>query len=222
MSNNKKFDENDANSWFSNNISNIEKNNNNFHYPTDRIIDWLLPFKQNINNILEVGCGSGHRLNLLSGKLEAKGYGIDPSNLAIDYANKNFNQNSIFSLGTSDKLIFEDEKFDLVHLGFFLYLIDRKDYYKSISEICRVLKYGGFLSIIDFDPIYLYKKKYKHNENIFSYKNKNYNVFTALNHFHLVNKYSFSHNNFYFNVNSDERISLSLLYKEPDPYNLID
>ena len=84
------------------------------------------------------------------------------------------------------------------------------------------MKYGGFLSIIDFDPIYLYKKKYKNNENIFSYKNKYSNVFTASSHFYLVNKYSYSHNNFYFNENIDERISLSLLYKEPDPYKLSD
>ena len=161
MSNKKKFLINEANLWFTDNIKKIENDQENYNLPIDKLIDWLAPFKKQINTILEIGCGSGHRLNQLSTKLDSQGYGLDPSNEAIDYANNKFNKNTSFSMGTSDELTFTTEKFDLVHLGFFLYLVDRNDYYRSISEINRVLKYGGFLSIIDFDPIHLYKKNIK-------------------------------------------------------------
>ena len=50
--------------------------------------------------------------------------------------------------------------FDLVHLGFFLYLVDREDYLRCISEADRLLKFGGFLSIIDFETPIQYRHAY--------------------------------------------------------------
>ena len=55
-------------------------------------------------------------------------------------------------------------KKNLVHLGFFLYLVDRKDYLKCISEADRMLKFGGFLSIIDFETPFPYSNQYSYNK----------------------------------------------------------
>ena len=81
--------------------------------------------------------------------------------------------------GFSDKIPFNDEFFDLVHLGF-LYLVDRSYYLRSISEADRVLKFGGFLSIIDFDTPFQYSNKYKHKKECFHIKS------TTLRFFNLV------------------------------------
>ena len=49
---------------------------------SEKYIEWLLPYKKNISTILEIGCGTGHRLNSLCSQLEAKGIGIEPGKKA--------------------------------------------------------------------------------------------------------------------------------------------
>jgi tRNA G46 methylase TrmB len=43
------------------------------------LTDWLEPFQSELSNILEIGCGSGHRLNQMSKNLMVNGYGVEPS-----------------------------------------------------------------------------------------------------------------------------------------------
>ena len=52
------------------------------------VIHWLMPFQNNINLVLEVGCGDGKKINRLCNDLNSKGVGIDPSELAISDAKK--------------------------------------------------------------------------------------------------------------------------------------
>ena len=59
--------------------------------------------------------------------------------------------------GTSNYLEFENSFFDIVFCGSFLMWIDRELVFKTLSEIDRVLKEGGFLNIVDFDVIVPYK-----------------------------------------------------------------
>ena len=145
---------------------------------------------------MEIGCGSGHRLNKICTSLIAEGFGLEPSTEAIKYANNKFPSLNL-KLGFGDSLPFK-EKFDLVHLGFFLYLVDRKDYLKCISEADRMLKFGGFLSIIDFETPFPYSNEYSYNKNIYSHKHKNSDVFVASGLYSIVNKYQYSHTKFLF------------------------
>lgn len=218
FSNKNIFKESEADQWFERNLSFFEKEERGCMLSTNTLISWLIPFKSEINNILEVGCGSGHNLNALCEKLESKGIGIDPSKKAISYAKEKFYKNSSFIVGTADNINLPNHSFDLLHFGFCLYLVDRNDYYKAIAEADSLVKAGGFISIIDFDPWFNTRRNYHHKEGVSSFKTKNSQVFTSTNHYSLVNKISLSHQHPYFSKDPQERVELCLLYKETNAY----
>ena len=213
MEKNKKFfEDGEADEWFRRNLKSLESKPNDA--VIDMLIDWLEPFKNELSNILEIGCGSGHRLNQMSVGLMANGYGVEPSFEAVTYIENQFPSLEA-KVGFGDNLPFK-EKFDFVHLGFFLYLVDREFYLRSISEADRLVKPGGFLSIVDFDTPVPYSNDYSHQSGVFSHKKNNSDVFVASNLYSVVNKFHFSHSNFYFDKNINERVSLTLLFKETD------
>lgn len=210
MKNKEVFAKGEADKWFQRNKAQLKKDE--FDKPTLLLCDWLQPFKSQIRSVLEIGCGSGHRLSSISNGLSAQGFGVEPSGDAISYIRKNFPSLTV-KAGFGDSVPF-DNKFDLVHLGFFLYLVDREDFLKCISEADRLLEFGGYLSIIDFETPAPYSNDYAHREGAYSYKQNNSNVFVASGLYTVINKFQFSHSHFHFDTNIDERISLTLLYKE--------
>jgi SAM-dependent methyltransferase len=219
MSNNRDFfSSKEADDWFLRNLSHFDSNATSYN-EISFLIDNLKPFKRELNSVLEIGCGTGHRLNFLSKGLDANGYGIDPSPMAIEYIGSKFDYLQVKCSYASD--IPFDGPFDLVHLGFFLYLVDRKDYFSCIREADRLLRPGGFLSILDFDPPFPYSNPYSHSEGISSYKIDNSKTFIASGLYTLVAKSSFSHHNQFFNKDVDERISITLLYKESNIFNYL-
>ena len=212
--NNKKFFENgEANQWF-------KRNKNRDLKVTKKLAilltEWLYPFKEELSSILEIGCGSGLFLKQISQTLNAIGYGIDPSTEAIDYIKHSYPDLKV-KVGYGDDVPLND-KFDLVHLGFFLCYVDRQDYLKCVSEVDRLLKSGGFLSIIDFDTPSPYSNSYSHKKGVIVHKHSNSNVFVASGLYTVINKFQFSHANCFFNKEINERISLTLLYKETNIY----
>lgn len=119
--------------------------------------------------------------------------------------------------GYAHNITFED-KFDLVILGFFLYLVDREDYLKVMSEADRLTKSGGFLAIIDFDTSFPYSNQYVHKKNMYSHKINNAQVLLASGLYSLAYKYSFSHDDFCFNEVNDQRLSIMVLFKEKEVF----
>lgn len=206
------FESGEANEWFRRNKAALESQRNDA--ATNLLIDWLRPFSEEISDIIEIGCGTGHRLGQISETLSAKGHGVEPSPVAIEYIKKVFPSVDA-KVGFGDDVPFEKE-FDLVHLGFFLYLVDRSLYLKCISEADRLVKPGGFLSIIDFETPIPYSNSYSHLDGVFSHKQNNCNVFVASGLYSVVNKFQYSHRNFNFDKSIDERVSLTLLYKETE------
>ena len=211
MQNNKGFfKDGEANQWFKRNRKTLELSG------TEEIITlltaWLHPFKAELFDVLEIGCGSGHRLKQISQTLKADGYGVEPSSEAVDYIKNSFPSLEA-KVGFGDDVPYKN-KFDLVHLGFFLYLVDREVYLRCISEADRLVKSGGFLSIIDFDTPFPYSNEYSHKKGVFSHKQNNSDVFVASGLYSVVNKFQFSHSNFFFDKDINERVSLTLLYKE--------
>jgi len=182
----------------------------------------LTPFKSTIGSILEIGCSNGIKLKKLCETLNAEGRGIDPSPQAVGSGNSLFKTQKRDKLelrvGTAHCLPYEDQSFDLVFFGFCLYLVDRTHLFKAVAEADRVLKPGGFLAILDFDPIHRHKRPYHHKEGIFTYKHQYSNLFTASGHYYLVAKESFSHAENFFSKDPNERISVNVLYKEIDAY----
>jgi ubiquinone/menaquinone biosynthesis C-methylase UbiE len=209
------FLEGEGDAWFKRNKAAIE--NKTEFFDTETIKRVLDPFKSDINNICEIGCGYGAKLNDLCIHFGAAGYGVDPSAAAVQSGNEKHNNMSL-SLSTASNLPYSEAQFDLVIFGFCLCMVDRSEVFKSISEADRILRTGGFLAVADFDPSLRHKRPYHHLPGLYSYKNAYSQFFTAGGHYYLVAKESFSHSSSHFVTESDERLSISILYKEPDAY----
>jgi ubiquinone/menaquinone biosynthesis C-methylase UbiE len=165
--------------------------------------------------VLEIGCSCGASAPFFEG-LGVHYTGLDPSSQAIETARRNFPKFE-FAVGTADTLPFKDESFDLVFFGFCLYLVDRKLLPRVVAEGDRVLKNKGFLSIIDFDVKYPYRRDYSHAPGVSSYKLDYGSLFLAYPQYSQALKTVFSHegsSEYVFEERIDERVSLSVLYKD--------
>ena len=214
------FIEGEGDSYFQRNLENIESSIDK--YCIQKLIETLSSFKGDIHTIVEIGCSSGVKLRRLCDYFEASGEGIDPSSKAIEVGNQENKLGKIKSIrlqvGTADALPFENQSVDLVFFGFCLYLLDRSDIYKAVAEADRILKSGGFIAILDFDPNGRSKNPYSHKAGIFSYKNSYADLFTAIGHYYLVSKCSMSHSNTSFALDNYDRVALQVLHKEHDAY----
>ena len=191
-------------------------------YCEDLLCRELAPFKTEVQNILEIGCASGLKVQYLCEYFGAAGNGVDPSAKAVAEGNRRLAdvdvKNIALKVSTANVLPFPEHHFNLVYFAFCLYLADRADLFSAIAEADRVLKPGGFLAIVDFDPAQRHKRPYHHKEGLFSYKQQYANLFTASGHYYLLAKSSLSHSGHHFSKDSDERVSLNVLYKELEAY----
>lgn len=106
-----------------------------------RVLQYLA-FKS--SSILDLGCGEGTRLNLISTK-KSKNFGIDISPKAISLAKKRFPHLN-FLVGDIEKIPFPADTFDLVYSAFTFEHLDNPE--KVIKEALRVLKDNGKLVIV--------------------------------------------------------------------------
>ena len=110
----------EGDAWFARNRAQIES----LAEPTidvEFICNSLTPFRSTIQNILEIGCGSGDKLDRLAQYFDASGSGIDPSAVAISFAkeaSKLKKAQLSFEVGLATDLPYQDEMFDFVFLGF--------------------------------------------------------------------------------------------------------
>jgi len=216
------FSEGKADCWYSRNkLSFVKSGVSKGELPLEieGLCTTLEPFKQDLNKVLEIGCSSGTKLEAICNVLGASGAGLDPSQLAVDEGNRQLLGKDIrLVCGTSNQLPYDSGLFDVVYFGFCLYLVDRQSLLIALAEADRVLRPGGFLAITDFDPGIKCKKPYIHKKGIFSYKQDYSKFYTESGLYYLVSKQSFSHRQIFFDFDSDERVSLSVLYKELEPY----
>ena len=81
--------------------------------------------------VLEIGCGTGWRLERIQGRhMTAECKGVDLSWEAIDQGKERFRRLGL-RVGDATAVGHPDSYFDLVILGFFMYLVDRDEDRKS-------------------------------------------------------------------------------------------
>jgi ubiquinone/menaquinone biosynthesis C-methylase UbiE len=213
------FIDGEGDAWYQRNQQSVDTYSDR---PTTRLlIDTLKPMNERIASILEVGCGNGIELERLCRELDAAGIGIEPSVEAVRSGNLRVSDNGFpidIQVGTADTLPCTDESIDLLYFGFCLYLVDRKDILMAFAEAHRVLKPGGFLAILDFDPSHPHRRAYVHHDGVYSYKQDYSRILLSTEMYTNVARYGLSHHHAYFEFESDERISLTILHKEIQPY----
>lgn len=215
------FKNDEANHWYNRNKNHLDGQDGSGTpaYDVQLLSTWLAPLRSNIHRVLEIGCCNGKKLEALCRELEASGEGIEPSSQAVIDGNERMQGSPArLTCGTAETLPFESNSFDLVYFGFCLYLLDRSTLLQALSEADRVLRKGGFLAMTDFDPGVMHKRPYSHRSGVFSYKQDYSRPYTESGLYYLASKAAFSHRQNFFDPVVDERVSLSLLYKELDPY----
>lgn len=205
----------EGDSYFIRNKEVMENRTGGGYAPYSIVKDFL--YSQNIcgkdKKILEVGCCFGHNLAYLKENLGISCYGIEPSLEAVNYGMEKY-LDIVLKQGTSDELLYSDNMFDVVIMGFCLFWVDRKYLLKSASEADRVLRDKGFLVIHDFDTAYSYKRDNIHNAEAFTYKMDYAKLFLANPQYYLVEKRSLLEMGDGFNPDIQERRSLQILYKD--------
>jgi len=101
---------------------------------------------QHSATVLDVGCGTGTFLKIISGTYDIAGFGIDAEENMIAAARKNCPRMR-FSAGMCDKLPFDDQSFDAVIACMAYHHFGNKEGFAR--EAARVLKPGGILYIAD-------------------------------------------------------------------------
>jgi ubiquinone/menaquinone biosynthesis C-methylase UbiE len=163
------FLEGEGDAWFERNHTAIQARLPDDGDPVIAAIKSCLssPRSQGGGTLLEVGCGEAKRLGYIERQFGLEGYGIEPSEKAIEVAKKNGLK---VIQGTADSLPFESGKFDFVVFGFCLYLCDREDLFRIAYEADRVLKNQGWLVIHDFFSKNYRQRDYHHFPGVKSFK----------------------------------------------------
>lgn len=98
--------------------------------------------------VLEVGCGTGHWLSLLSPRVQSLA-GVDLSQEMLDRARPKLPPCRL-ARGRAEDLPWADDSFDRIFcVNAFHHFTDKR---RATEEACRVLRPGGGLLIIGMDP----------------------------------------------------------------------
>ena len=111
------------------------------------IISELSNFKE--KKIIDLCCGTGNQLRLLSKKGFSDLYGVDRSASMLDVAGKGGHLINLYKEDATDTS-FDDELFDIVMMSFAIHENDRVIQENLLKEAYRLLKKDGLLIIADF------------------------------------------------------------------------
>ena len=100
-------------------------------------------------SLLDIGCGTGHLISLLSKNKKADYVGLDLSSEMVNVANKKKIKYAKFVEGSAEHLPFSKKSFDIVTCSeSFHHYVDPN---KAMREAYRVLKKGGYYIVADKD-----------------------------------------------------------------------
>jgi len=125
-----------------------------------------------LKSVLEIGCGTGRRLNTIETRFGARASGIDASQNAVKFGKKEYPHISLqvgLAPGCLENLI-SKASFDCIVLGFFMYLIPRERVFRLAAYVDELLEENGHLVISDFLTPTPSMTSYGHDERLNVYK----------------------------------------------------
>jgi ubiquinone/menaquinone biosynthesis C-methylase UbiE len=99
------------------------------------------------SNLLDVGCGTGNLLKLISSKYDVKIAGVDLTPKMLNIARIKLGDKADLKVADSEELPFDDNKFDIVICTDSFHHYPHPE--KVLAEIRRVLQQDGILLIAD-------------------------------------------------------------------------
>lgn len=138
-------------------------------------------------SVLEIGSANGHRLASIATALGARCAGVDPSAAAIESGLKQYPDLDL-RIGSADDLPFDDGAFDMVIVGFCMYLVDPSLHLRTVGEVDRVLADKGTLAVFDFIADKPYFNDYSHLPGLRAHKMEFSKLFLAHPAYSLVHR----------------------------------
>jgi SAM-dependent methyltransferase len=175
----------------------------------DRIASHVAPG----GDVLEIGCSDGRRLASLASSTGRR-VGVDPSAAAIGVGRDRWPELELH-VGSADALPV-DGPFDVVVFGFCLYLCDRELLPRIVAEGDRVLRDGGTLAIVDFDPPFPTRRAYRHRDGLWSWKMDYASLYAAFPSYVVAEKVPLHHDAPAWTADERERVALTILKKHVD------
>jgi ubiquinone/menaquinone biosynthesis C-methylase UbiE len=106
------------------------------------------------HRVLDIGCGTGTLVTLIKRlQPEVDVVGIDPDPKALARAKRKAAATAVsiqFEQGFSDELPYPEASFDRIFSSFMFHHLQSGEKEKTLREVSRVLKPGGFLHLLDF------------------------------------------------------------------------
>lgn len=161
--------------------------------------------------VLEIGCSTGAQLNQIVQAFSAEGWGIEPSQKAVDDGTMAF-PNLHLQQGTAEFLPYEDESFDLVLFGGCLYLCDPADYFAVAYHADRVLAPGGVMAVFDFVTNSPHSNAYRHSEGLRAFKMDFSSMFRWHPRYRLLSR-TYYENTEPFTLDANDQQAVDILLK---------
>ncbi|MEJ7626516.1 MAG: class I SAM-dependent methyltransferase [Ferruginibacter sp.] len=107
--------------------------------------------RENVKDVLEIGCGNGYTINLLKQKFPGYNFtGLDFSEDLLSIANKRNLENVNFCQGDVRKLEFADASFDVIYTErCIINLLTWEEQQQALNEMHRILKKDGYILFME-------------------------------------------------------------------------
>ena len=117
-----------------------------------RLLSEVANTKPDLNNLLDIACGTGDVLVLAQKTFSEKVAltGLDPCLNMLKRAQKKLGKRAKLVRGIAEELPFKGEKFDAITVAFGVRNFSNR--LKGLKEIRRVLKPRGVLGVLEFSP----------------------------------------------------------------------
>jgi len=169
------FSESEADQWFLRNREALKA-----EWDKDLVLRLLSLYGLQPRSAVEVGAANGYRVASIQERLGVEvAVAVEPSVAAVEDGRSRFPQVR-FVTGTAASIDL-DEQFDLVIVNGVLTWIDRATLFRSLAEVDRLVRDGGFLILGDFFPSNPTKVRYHHRpeDELFTYKQSYAGAFIA-------------------------------------------